>query len=43
MSEENIELITKSVSNFTPTFIDHYLLPDIYFIGHCLVSSVFYP
>ena len=43
MSEENIELITKSVSNFTPTFIDHCLLPDIYFIGHCLVSSVSIP
>ena len=31
MSEENIENITKSDSNFAPTFVDHYVLPDISF------------
>ena len=29
MSEENIENITESASNFSPTFVDHHLLPDI--------------
>ena len=29
MSEESIENITKSDSNFAPTFVDHYVLPDI--------------
>ena len=27
MSEENIENITKSDSNFAPTFVDHHVLP----------------
>ena len=39
MSEENIENITKSDSNFTPTFIDHHLLPDMNFNGHCLIKN----
>ena len=39
MSEENIENITKSNSNFAPTFVDHYLLPDINFNGHCLLKN----
>ena len=39
MSEENIENITKSDSNFAPTFADHYVLPDIYFNGHCLINK----
>ena len=38
MSEENIENITKSDSNFAPTFADHHLLPDINFNGHCLIK-----
>ena len=29
MSEENIEIITKSDSNFASTFVDHHVLPDI--------------
>ena len=29
MLEENIENITKSDSNFAPTFVDHHVLPDI--------------
>ena len=36
---ENIENITKSVSNFVPTFVDHHLLPDITFNGHCLINN----
>ena len=32
---ENIEIITKSDDNFAPTFVDHHLLPDINFNGHC--------
>ena len=38
-SEENIENITKSDSNFAPTFVDHHLLPDINFNGHCLIKN----
>ena len=39
MSEENIENITKSDSNFAPTFVDHHILPDINFNGHCLIKD----
>ena len=39
MSEENIENITKSGSNFATDFMDHYLLPDINFNGYCLVNN----
>ena len=39
MAEENIKSITKSDSNFVPTFADHHLLPDIYFDGHCLINN----
>ena len=39
MSEEIIENITKSDSNFAPTFVDHHLLPDINFNGHCLIKK----
>ena len=39
MSEESIENITKSDSNFAPTFVDHHLLPDINFNAHCLVNK----
>ena len=41
MSEENIESITKSDSNFTPTFVDHQVLPDINFNGHCLINDIY--
>ena len=34
MSEESIENITKSDSNFAPTFVDHHVLPDINFNVH---------
>ena len=39
MSEESIENITKSDSNFAPTFVDYHLLPDMNFNGHCLVKN----
>ena len=41
MPEENIENITKSDSNFAPTFVDHHLLRDINFNGHCLVNNIY--
>ena len=39
MSEENIENITKSDSNFSPTFVDYHVLPDINSNGHCLINN----
>ena len=42
VSEESIENITKSDSNFAPTFIDHHLLPDINFNGHCFIKNLTY-
>ena len=39
MSEERIRNITKSDSNFAPTFVDHHLLPDMNFNGHFLINS----
>ena len=39
MSEENIENITKSDCNFAPTFVDHHLLSDMNFNGHCLIKN----
>ena len=40
MSEENIENVTKSDSNFAPTFVDHKVLPDINFKSHCLIKNI---
>ena len=42
ISEENIENITKSGSNFTPTFVDHYLLTGMNINGHCLIKRNIY-
>ena len=39
MSEEGIENITKSDSNFAATFVNQYVLPDINFNGHCLIND----
>ena len=36
MPEESIENITKSKSLFAQTFVNHYILPDVNFNGHCL-------
>ena len=43
ISEESIENVTKSDSNFAPTFVDHRLLPDINFNGHCSVNNISIP
>ena len=40
ISEENIENITKPDSNFATTSIDHHVLPDINFNGHCLINKI---
>ena len=42
-SAENIENITKSDSNFAPTFFDYHVLPDINFNGHCLINDIYIP
>ena len=39
MSEGSIESITKSGSNFAPTFVNHHLLPDVNLNGHCLIKN----
>ena len=39
MSEEDIEDITKSDSNFAPTFFDYHVLPEVNFNGHCLINN----
>ena len=39
MSEQSLENITKSDSNFLPTFVNHHSLPDINFNGHCLIKN----
>ena len=41
MSEKCFENITKSDSNFAPTFVDHHLLPDINFNRQCLIKNNF--
>ena len=39
MPEECIENISNSNSNFVPTFVDHYSLPNIIFNEHYLIKS----
>ena len=39
MSKGNNENITKSDSNFAPTFVDFHLLPHKNFNGHCLIKK----
>ena len=41
MSEESIENITKSGSNFPVTLVDYHSLPDINFNGQCLIKDIF--
>ena len=43
MSEKSTENLTKSDSNFAPTFVDHRFLPDINFNGHCLIKNISVP
>ena len=40
LSEESIENITTSDSNFAPTLINYDPLPDIKFNGHCLIKNI---
>ena len=40
MSEGNIENITNSDSLFAPTFVNHYILPDVNFNGHYLINNI---
>ena len=39
VSEESIENVAKSDSNFAPTFVDHHLLTHMNFNGHCLMKN----
>ena len=39
ISEECLENITKSETNFASTFVDHHLLPDMNFNEHCLIKN----
>ena len=39
ISEENVENITKSGSNFAPIFADHHVLSDINSNGHGLINN----
>ena len=43
MSDENIENITKSDSNFAPTFLDHHVLPDMDLSGQGLMNNIYIP
>ena len=43
MSKETIDNITKSDSNFAPTFVDHHSLLDINFNGHCFINNIYIP
>ena len=40
MSEENIKNVTQSYSLFTPTIVDHNVLPDIDVNGHCSINNI---
>ena len=39
MLKENIENITKSGSNFAPSFVNYHVLPNINFNEHCLINN----
>ena len=39
MSEESIENMTKSNNLFAPAFVNHYILPDVQFNGHCSIKN----
>ena len=43
MSEENIEGITNSNSNFSQTFVNHHALPDINFNEHWIINDISIP
>ena len=39
MSEKSIENITKSDCLFSSISVNHYVLPDVNFNGHCLIND----
>ena len=39
MSEENVENINTSDSNFAPTSVDHHVFSEINFVRHCLINE----
>ena len=41
--QKKMENTTKSDSNFAPAFVNHHVLPDINFDGHCLINSISIP
>ena len=43
MLEENIENITTSDNNFAPIFVDHQVLREINFNGHCKINNNYIP
>ena len=43
MSEDNIKNKAKLDSNFAQTFVDHHVLLDINFNGHCLINNTYIP
>ena len=43
MSDKNLKNITKSDSKFSPTFVDHHVLPNINLKGHCLINNISIP
>ena len=43
MPEESIENITKSDSNFAPTFVDHHVVLNINFDRYCLINNIYVP
>ena len=42
ISEESVENITKSDSNFAPIFVDHHSLPNKNVNGHCLIKNIIF-
>ena len=43
MSEDNIKNKAKLDSNFAQPFVDHHVLLDINFNGHCLINNTYIP
>ena len=43
ISEENIENIAKPDHSIGPTFVNHHVLSDIDFNGHCLINNIYIP
>ena len=41
--KKNLRNITKSGSNFAPTFVDNHVLLDINLNGYCLINNISIP